>query len=173
MFCLFISTHSCAVTEDRLGFFDVKSISNSPSTGIYFYVQQGNGPTSKDGILRFHKEHLNIGKGMNITSGLFIVPKAGIYYFSFSIMKGGFSFSSLHIYLRVNKVKIGVAIISSGPIGTPATFQSTLKLKKGDRVDVWKPNSGTLGDCIILDGDAFVDPPCHHFTGWLLEEDLY
>jgi len=63
-----------------------------------------------------------------------------------------------------------VGIISSGLITAPATFQSTLKLKKGDRVDVWKSNSGTLGDCLVLGGEA-VEPPCHHFTGWLLEED--
>jgi len=166
-----MAVQPCVVTEDRLGFFDVKTISNSPSIGIYFYVQRGNGPTSKDGVLRFHKEHLNIGKGMNISTGVFTVPKAGIYYFSFSIMKEGFSLPTLHIYLRVNRVKIGVATISSGPITAPATFQSTLKLKKGDRVDVWKSNSGTLGGCTVLGGEA-VEPPCHHFTGWLLEEDL-
>ena len=129
-----------AVKEDRLGFVDVKS-SKSPLTGIYFFVQRGKGPTNKDGVLRFHKEHLNVGKAMNISTGIFTVPKAGIYHFSFSISKEGFTLvNPFHVYLRVNKVKIGVAIVSPGPFSSPAAIQSTLKLKKGDRVDVWIPN---------------------------------
>ena len=141
------------------------------SKGIYFYVQRGNGPTFRDGIIRFHKEILNIGKGMNISTGVFTAPKAGIYQFSFAISKEGFSLPTLFIYLRVNKVKKGLAVISSGPITAPATFQSVFKLKKGDRVDVWKPNSGIIGECTVPGGDA-AEPPCHHFTGWLLKEDI-
>ena len=157
-----------------MGFIDAKSSNSSSLTGIYFYyVHRGNGPTSKDGVLRFHKEHLNIGKAMSISTGIFTVPKNGIYYFSFSISKEGFTLvGAFHVYLRVNMVKIGVAIVSPGLFSAPATISSTLKLKKGDRVDVWKPKSGTLGECTVLGGDAATEPHCHHFTGWLLEEDL-
>ncbi len=140
------------------------------SSGVYFFVQRGNGRTSKDGVIRFHKEHLNIGKGMNISTGVFTAPKSGIYHVSLSISKDGFSYITLHIYLRVNGVKMGKAVTGSGLHTAPTTFQSTLNLRKGDRVDVWKPESGTLGDCSMFGEFGNIEPPCHHFTGWLLEE---
>ena len=162
------------VAENRLGFLDVKS--SIHLSGIYFYVQRGNGPTARDGVIRFHKEQLNIGKAMNLLTGVFTAPKAGVYHFSFSIEKEGKSFlDAFHIYLRVNGVKMGVAAVSQGPFSAPATLQSAFKLKKGDRVDIWKkPNRGTLGQCTVFgdDDDSAAEPPCHHFTGWLLEEDL-
>jgi len=156
-----------------LGFLDLKPSNNSagPSTGIYFYVQRGGGPTAKDGVIRFHKEHLNIGKGMNITTGIFTAPKAGIYHFALAIEKEARSLAAFHIFLRVNKVKIALGIVSPGPFSTSSAIPSILKLKKGDRVDVWKPNTGTIGDCTVLGGDA-AEPHCHHFTGWLLKEDI-
>jgi len=150
--------------------------SSNHLSGIYFYVQRGNGPTFRDGVIRFHKEQLNIGKAMNLSTGVFTAPKAGVYHFSFSIEKEGKSFlDPFHIYLRVNGVRRGVAAVSPGPFSAPATMQSAFKLKKGDRVDLWKPIRGTLGQCSVIgedDDDSAAEPPCHHFTGWLLEEDL-
>ena len=164
-------TFNHIVTENHLGVIDVKSTSHL--SGIYFYVQRGNGPTARDGVIRFHKAQLNIGKAMNLSTGVFTAPKAGVYHFSFSIEKEGKSFlDAFHIYLRVNGVKRGVAALSQGPFSAPATMQSAFKLKKGDRIDLWKPNRGTLGQCSVFDGDSAAEPPCHHFTGWLLEEDL-
>jgi len=48
-----------------------------------------------------------------------------------------------------------------GLIGAPISIQSTLKLKKGDRVDLWKPSNGGLAN--------HIPSPLDHFTGWLLE----
>lgn len=135
------------------------------SAGIFFYVQRGNdGPIAQDGVLRFPKEQLNIGKAMNILTGVFTAPKAGIYSFSFSIAKEIFSMMGpLYIYLRVNGIKKGFSSVSAGPISVSAAMSIALKPKKGDRVDLWKDKDGPMAH-------LYCDIPCHHFTGWLLKE---
>ena len=63
--------------EDRLGYLNI--VSKSAISGIYFYVQRyGILQVAKDGVIRFNKERLNIGGAMNISTGVFTAPKAGI-----------------------------------------------------------------------------------------------
>jgi len=106
---------------------------------------------------------------MNLSTGVFTAPKDGVYHFSFSIHKEGFNNNFLDqfwIYLRLNGIKMGSSVISPGPMSAPTTAQFILKLKNGDRVDLWKPSSGTIGKCF---GITAIET-CNHFTGWLLEE---
>ena len=63
---------------------------------------------------------------MNISTGVFTVPKDGIYHFSFSIMKEGYSFDAMWIYIRVNGAKIGMSVVGAPVPGAPANIQSTL-----------------------------------------------
>ena len=152
------------VTENRLGFLKIMDKS-SVSTGIYFYVQRyGRLPVTPNGVIRFNKERLNTGGAMNMSTGVFTVPKAGIYHFSVTIAKEGFSIDAIWIYFRVNDIKIGMSAVGATVTGAPATLHPTLKLMKGDRVDLWKDNSfGTL--------DYRNGGLTHHFSGWLLEEE--
>ena len=100
---------------------------------------------------------------MDLKTGVFTAPKAGIYTFSFSIMKYGLAFDHLVISLRMNGARIGQSVAGLGPIYVPVTLQSVLKLKRSDRIDLWK-SSGEV--------NRLCPEYCHHFTGSLLEEDL-
>ena len=136
----------------------------STVSGIYFYVQRsGEVPIAENGVIRFNRERLNIGGAMDMSSGVFTVPKNGIYFLSFSMSKDGYNIESMWIYFRINGFKIGTAVAGTGLLGLHAVMQSTLKLKKGDRVDLWKSRYGALE---YRSGD-----PSSHFTGWLLSEE--
>ena len=137
----------------------------SPSSGVYFYVQRyGILPVAPNGVIRFNQERLNIGGAMNLTSGVFTVPKAGIYHLSVTISKEGLSLDGIKIYIRVNGYRIGVSTVGATVTGAPATLNPILKLKKGDRVDVWKDNNFGILEYRSAE-------PIHHFSGWLLVEE--
>ncbi len=139
---------------------DVKS---SDSAGIFFYVQIGDRYSLANGVLRFDHQVLNVGGGMDLKTGVFTAPKAGIYTFAFSIAKNGWIIKVTEISLRLNGVRIGQAMAGSGFFSAPATLQSILKLKKGDRIDLWKSQGELFQECQSY---------CHHFTGSLIEEDF-
>ena len=114
-------------------------------------------------MICFNIERLNIGRAFNLTSGVFRAPKSGIYEFSFSLLKDAFTVSYIQVHLRLNNKNIvGKAFSGSGFYSSLVSFQSVLRLKKGDRIDLFK-KEGTLD---------YHEDYLHHFSGLLLEEDL-
>jgi len=117
----------------------------------------------------FEKEYLNLGGGMNLASGVFTVPKAGIYAFSFK-GHGSETLSTYSGWAYVFLQRNGLDVARSDSKITGATtytystvsVHGTFKLNKGDTIRI-RLGGGT----IYSDGYSWTQ-----FTGSLIEEDL-
>ena len=139
--------------ETRIGYLDLKS-----SPGVYFYVGRNSDYNSTRTVIPYEKERLNIGGGLDLTTGIFTAPTNGRYQFNLVAFANG---DRSGVQLRLNGAITSVAFGVSD--GDPMPLTAVLNLIKGDQVDTWL-FSGAIIDCSI----------CHYtqFTGILLEEDL-
>jgi len=103
---------------------------------------------------------------MDMMKGIFTAPVSGIYHFQFKgeNKAGGWQpTDSLDVFFRLNGQVIGNAYAPVDPWRHfSCSVHATLKLKRGDRIDLLK-REGSLHD------DSTPDT---HFTGTLLEEYL-
>jgi len=156
------------VLENTIGNVEVKT------TEVHFYVQRKS--SYHKGInhmaIPFEIEKLNVGKAMNLSSGVFTAPVPGIYYFAFSTVKDEFP-HHLIISLRLNGKGQGRAYSElynkgkSSSTNTKATLSLTasLYLKAKDQVSLFiEYDSGGTFD--TEEGQHT------HFTGWLVNEEL-
>ena len=101
---------------------------------------------------------------MNIKTGVFTAPRNGTYHFAFAFLRDGRIPKFVSIFLRNNGATIGTAqAFALTGVNLQGSLPATLKLKSGDKVDLFQVNDGTI-----------YDDPNHyfHFNGWLGEEDL-
>jgi C1q domain len=113
--------------ETAVGVVDVKS---SP---VYFHVQRNSTYDIAGVTIPFQIERLNVGRGINISSGIFTAPKSGIYFFSFTGIKDS-STNWLNVRLFHNSNYISEAHGTNVAGHFTVTLCSTLNLKSGDQI---------------------------------------
>ena len=152
LYCNFGLTPGSAGYETVVGYNDVKT-----SLGVYFHVSRTSGFSSVWSVVPFEVERVNIGGAMNLATGVFTAPKAGIYTFSFS-GHVGVNLSTVYLQLNGNVILSGYGY----SLGSNIPLQATLSLKVGDRITNFL-NGGSLYDD---------DKGQTYFTGFLLEENI-
>jgi len=162
-----------AVLKQRINQLE-RETSKAPraATGVHFYVQRSTSFSASNATIPFEIEQLNMGSGMNLTSGIFTAPLSGIYSFSFSGMGHGSGprpvpyYGFVIVALNLNGVPIAYAnsiVYEATDAVLTASLHSILKLKAGDEIK------------LVLEGGELYeapDSPSTHFTGTLLEEDV-
>jgi hypothetical protein len=141
----------------------------------YFYVQKDAEFNKINTPIPFEIPKLNIGNAMDLSSGKFTAPRAGIYYFSFTGLVSFPVTGSTETYLGVELI-LNDEAVALGTVDeantidsqlTPFTFHSTLDLKSGDII--WLQIKHLTSGAYLYDT---LDWQSTHFTGWILEEDI-
>ena len=120
-------------------------------------MQRNEGYSAPGTVIPFQVERFNIGKGMDLKSGVFTSPTNGRYFFSF-IAQAGADITQVH--LRINGSVIAISDGWSQYSMIP--LSATLNLRKDDRLDLFL-NIGSIFD----GGNHYTQ-----FSGILLEEIL-
>ncbi|XP_046647937.1 uncharacterized protein LOC124337953 [Daphnia pulicaria] len=151
-----------------IGYADVKS------APVHFYVTRNSTFFAQGTPVPFDLARVNEENAMDLTTGIFTAPRPGIYFFSFTgvaYLKSSSLLAAFRSYLYLNGNSIGSSNVdhNNGPVDqwSPMTLQSTLNLKKGDRLwlQIWYSD--------VSSSYLFDDIDHHtHFTGFLLEEEI-
>lgn len=144
--------------EIRTGSADVKT---SP---VYFHVRRQS-TFNANATMPFQIEMLNIGNAMNMTSGAFTAPKAGLYHFTYSGVTTGKAEANW-VYLQLNGGTTKASTHGTRNLGWfVLSLEAPLKLQAGDRVSLL--HYGTGGGLVDAGGHQF-----NGFSGELIEEYL-
>ena len=156
--------------QKRIGEVDVK-------TPVYFYVTKNTDKRDHEKIT-FEEEVVNIGGAMNITSGVFVAPRSGTYFFIFSAMT---SFQNEEKFLcaillrGLEKGDVHAFFGSRNETHHSASLHATSYLKAGDQVFLYifritgYPNTGQNPKFVLFN---FAIIHYTQFSGGLLQEDL-
>lgn len=68
------------------------------NSGVYFHSQKESAFSTVGEVIPYDLELSNVGRAMNISTGVFTVPTVGRYFFSFNAYAGDASGIALRIY---------------------------------------------------------------------------
>jgi hypothetical protein len=151
-----------------IGYADVKS------APVHFHVTRNSSFNATFTPILFDLAVVNEGNAMDLTSGIFTAPRPGIYFFSFAgvahLTSSSFAWFYSDLFLNGNRIGSSHVEERNGPVDqwSPMTLQSTLNLKKGDRVWVQFTYSGSYLSSYLSDSSSHFT----HFTGFMLEEEI-
>lgn len=131
---------------------------------VHFYVQRNSPFNNNNSVVPFQVERLNVGGAMNLASGVFTAPVDGTYYFEFFGQKDESNSLDLRIDFRLNSQIMNWAYTPALPQFFTTSSANLLRLKTGDKVDLYK----NIGGILYANNAGFQS----YFTGWLLDEDL-
>ncbi|XP_071178069.1 complement C1q-like protein 4 [Mytilus edulis] len=107
----------------------------------------------------FNKVILDTTASYNSGDGVFVVPMAGIYVFTWTVSVGDGNWESTELIVNGNPYAYSKVDTANGSDYGSGTQTVVLKVNKGDHVLI---RTGTIGDGVI-DGNAY-----DTFSGWIL-----
>nr|XP_046244865.1 complement C1q-like protein 4 [Scatophagus argus] len=123
------------------------------------------GPFSNDKLITYKHVFINLGNGYSVQTGIFTVPRSGVYSLSVTIYADGSSSGTMAACatLQVNGKLVSELLEQNGQdLEDSATLVVAMKLKAGDQVAVNLPQG-----CVICDQNRHYNT----FTGFLLYAD--
>lgn len=136
-----------------IGYADVKSVP------VHFHAQRIGNYDAINTVVPYNLMRMNVGGAFNPSTGVFVAPKPGKYYFAFSGLGWG---SAVKVQLQM---KSGSADwIKIGENHALGWSTMALQLAQADQVRSFH----LLGIIHDRDGNNF-----SNFIGWLLEEDVF
>ncbi|XP_063397365.1 complement C1q-like protein 4 [Mytilus trossulus] len=107
----------------------------------------------------FNKVILDTTASYNSGDGVFVVPMAGIYVFTWTVSVGGGNWESTQLIVNGNPYAYSKVDTANGSDYGSGTQTVVLKVNQGDHVLI---RTGTIGDGVI-DGNTY-----DTFSGWIL-----
>nr|CAH0100531.1 unnamed protein product [Daphnia galeata] len=156
VYCDFTKPINDGGFQKVIGFFDVKTLP------VYFHAQKNKSHTTGNTAVPFEILRLNVGNAMN-TSGVFVVPKSGKYFFAYSGLSEGGIHARVDLQVKTDAAdwtKVGQAYGQAGY--NTFSLQATLDLAKGNQIRL------LLAEGQLHDNDNRYTS----FVGQLLDEEI-
>ncbi|XP_031599941.1 complement C1q-like protein 4 [Oreochromis aureus] len=131
------------------------SVALNNNSAMAFY-----GPFSSDSIIKYKHVFINLGDGYNVETGVFTVPRSGVYSLSVTIYSSARVTLSNCVTLQVNSENVAEAIERNGQdLEDSTSVVVAVQLNARDRLSVK-----------LLQGCSLSDDINHYntFTGFLL-----